>query len=138
MPASLTVRVLVRRCAGAEDASEHCVPIGRIFDLALLSQIVPVQLRAPGRPEPGRAPAQIVRGISSSRVRQLYPCPAVPTVRRAVDTFWFSQCGRGVDSRPLLSRIQQLLGAPPGAPTPVNVLLRSGLFYSTAIKVHQR
>jgi hypothetical protein len=111
------------------------VPMGRIFDLALLSQLVPVQLRAPGCAQPDRKPAQVVRGIDSSRVLQLYPCPAVPTIRRAVDSFWFSQCSRGVNSEMLLGRIQQLLGAPPGAPTPVNVLLRSGLFYSEAIKV---
>jgi hypothetical protein len=69
--------------AGDEGTSEHCVPLGHIFDLPLLSQLVPVQLRSHGRAQAGRKPAQLVRGISSSQVRQLYPCPDVPIVRRS-------------------------------------------------------
>lgn len=112
-----------------------------MFDLEQLALLVPVQLHrsagnssAPAlREEDG---AVTVRGeMRSEKVREEYPCAKAPLLRRVVDSFWFSQCTRHVvNSGPMMGRLNQLLGAPPGAKRPLNVLLRSGLFYSAKIK----
>ena len=128
--------------AGTHAAGEQCVGIDHFFDLDLLNEVVPIHIHTrkhtrldDHKLRPG---VTVVRGYNSSMLRQKYPCSIAPALRRHVETFWFSQCGRTVQFRPLLAHVQRLLGAPPGAPTPNNVFLRSGLFYSQPIKAAVR
>ena len=56
-------------------------------------------------------------------------------MRRQVESFWFQQCTRRItDHRSLAQRVNELLGAPASAPRPMNILLRSGLFFARHIK----
>ena len=136
--------------------AERCVPIGDLFDVEALSRLVPIRLQRPPvrrtrRDETSRAdhelplyrqlPAGAVVTVDgkwkSSRVRAEYPCGGAATlVRRTVDNFWFQQCTRHTANYDgLAARLNELVGAPADAKRPVNVVLRSGLFYSRSIKV---
>ena len=141
-----------------QPSGERCVPLGEVWDVPLLSRLVPVQLvphnlsaaaAATTATRGGRAAAvaagsvvSVGKGWTSERVRSEHPChPASPTerrallVRRQVESFWFQQCTRRIsDHRSLAQRVNELLGAPASAPRPMNILLRSGLFFARHIK----
>ena len=70
-------------------------------------------------------------------LRRLLPMnPINPSLRsRHVDSFWFAQCARHTaDTSAVASALNLLVGAPETAPRPLNVLLRSGLFFAPQIK----
>ena len=86
-------------------------------------------------------PAQTVKvnqGWNSQRVAREHPCGAPGSarlVRRHVDTFWFQQCARRhTDYSQLAAALNLLVGAPPSTPKPMNIILRSGLFFSPSVK----
>lgn len=130
---------------GAE--GERCVPMRDIFDVELLSRLVPIHLRRAGnfsgsgwarRSFPGEGAIAHVpaKGWPSSKVRGAYPCAGpAKLVRRHVDSFWFSQCTRrNTDSAEVSAALNTLVGAAESAPKPLNILLRSGLFFAPQIK----
>ena len=160
LPDSICLFALhTERWRGAgQPSGERCVPMGEVWDVPLLSQLVPIQLvphnlsaaaAATTATRGGRAAAaaagsvvSVGKGWTSARVRSQHPChPASPTerrvllVRRQVESFWFQQCTRRItDHRSLAQRVNELLGAPASAPRPMNILLRSGLFFARHIK----
>jgi hypothetical protein len=130
---------------GVGGPGEKCEPIGELFDIESLSKLVPIRLfdadeaddtaarRAAGNPS---TVVSVDRASSSQMVRRKQPCgPAARLVRRRVDTFWFQQCARRhTDYFALAAELNRLVGAPPGASKPLNIILRSGLFFSRSIK----
>jgi len=160
LPDSICLFALhTERWRGAgQPSGERCVPLGEVWDVPLISQLVPIQLvphnfsaaaAATTAARGGRAATaaagsvvSVGKGWKSARVRSQYPChPASPTerrvllVRRQVESFWFQQCTRSItDHRSLAQRVNELLGAPASAPRPMNILLRSGLFFARHIK----
>jgi len=140
------------RWAGAgRTTGERCVPLGELWDVPLLSRLVPLRLVPHNASRPATSArtqlptgsiARVGRDWKSARVREAYPCrPTEPSqqrvvlVRRNVESFWFQQCTRSItDYRALAGRINELLGAPASAPRPPNILLRSGLFFARHIK----
>ena len=80
--------------------------------------------------------ASRAKGWPSSKVRGAYPCAGpAKLVRRHVDSFWFSQCTRrNTDSAEVSAALNTLVGAAESAPKPLNILLRSGLFFARHIK----
>ena len=134
-----------QRWPGEAAPGERCVPMGEIFDVRLLSGLVPIYLRDSlnktgwarhhfrGSGAVAHVPS---KGWNSERVRQMYPCGGpVKLVRRHVDSFWFSQCTRSTaNTRELATAVNELVGAPSNAPKPMNILLRSGLFFAPKIK----
>ena len=160
LPDSICLFALhTERWRGAgQPSGERCVPLGEVWDVPLLSRLVPVHLvphnlsaaaAATAATRGGRAAAvaagsvvSVGKGWTSERVRSEHPChPASPTerrallVRRQVESFWFQQCTRRItDHRSLAQRVNELLGAPASAPRPMNILLRSGLFFARHIK----
>lgn len=160
LPDSICLFALhTERWRGAgQPSGERCVPLGEVWDVPLLSRLVPVKLvpynlsaaaAATTATRGGRTAAaaagsvvSVGKGWTSERVRSEHPChPASPTerrallVRRQVESFWFQQCTRRIsDHRSLAQRVNELLGAPASAPRPMNILLRSGLFFARHIK----
>eukprot|EP00965_Chrysotila_dentata_P244001 6205725-Pleurochrysis_carterae.AAC.3 len=134
------------RWPGKFGAGETCIPIGELFDIDLLRSLVGLQLRethhtnrtagAPGARDSRRDAVVVDGSWKSARVKKTYPCDGkTPVIRRRVDSFWFAQCTRGTtDTHSVLTHIHNALGSPPTSPKPVNVLLRSGLFYAPPIK----
>ena len=120
--------------------SLNCVPTDTLFDVERLNLLVPVEVRGNStRREALRLGAALVgQGWSSERVKQAHACGAdgPALVRRRVDSeFWFQKCTRRqTDYSTLAGALNQLVGAPPTAPKPVNILLRSGLFFASSIK----
>ncbi|KAL1529702.1 hypothetical protein AB1Y20_000641 [Prymnesium parvum] len=123
-------------------SAHSCVPIDELFDTLRLSQLVPIYLRS-NRTGWARSlfPQTSVahvpsKGWSSERVLREYPCGgAAKLVRRHVESFWFAQCTRNVvNTDALATALNHLVGAPPNAAKPMNVLLRSGLFFAPSIK----
>jgi hypothetical protein len=126
------------RWSGGKGPGEQCVPIGELFDVQLLSRLVPLVV---GNDTSRLArPAHTVRvgpGWSSDRVLREHPCVAggARLVRRHVDKFWFQQCARRhTNYNALASALNLLVGAPPSTAKPLNIILRSGLFFAPAIK----
>ena len=131
----------------AGPSADSCVPTDELFDIEVLSRLVPLQL-APSGADHNRSSttqravggaahvAHVGQGWSSARVRQELPCgPATRLVRRRVDSFWFQQCARRhTDYGALAARLNVLVGAPPSASRPLNIILRSGLFFAPRIK----
>ena len=138
-------------------AGERCVPVGEVWDVPLLSKLVPLQLvphhasdsaaaaaaaaAQDARTAVATAAGSVVRvgpSWSSARVRSQYPCDAerrVKLVRRQVNDFWFQQCTRRItDHRALAQRVNELLGTPASTRLPMNIILRSGLFFARHIK----
>ena len=166
LPDSICLFALhTERWRGAgQPSGEVCVPLGEVWDVPLLSQLVPIHLvphnlsaaaaaatttmrggRAAASASAASASGSVVsvgKSWTSARVRSQYPChPASPTerrvllVRRQVESFWFQQCTRRItDHRSLAQRVNELLGAPASAPRPMNILLRAGLFFARHIK----
>lgn len=130
------------RWPGQQSPGEQCVPLQDMLDVKLLSQLVPVQVLQLGDQSQraqviGEARTAHVQQLwSSQRVASSFPCAGGPAlVKRRVDRFWFQQCtSRTTDSRAILRRIHELIGTGASAPLPLNVLLRSGLFFSQQIK----
>ena len=128
---------------GVSPSSSRSVPIGELFDVGLLSRLVPIELWPAGddawlRARYPAARTAAVRGREwpSSRVKREHPCAAARAllVRRSVDNFWFQQCTSHVaDTDALSARVNELLGVPQGRKH-VNIILRSGLFFARAIK----
>lgn len=134
------------------------VPIEDLLDLRLLSALVPIAVlqlpRAPGDWVPGFVPppphriARVDRRWSSNRVAAELPCghPRATLVQRRVSSFWFRPCSyRIVDGSALMGRVASALGLRVRQLPPPSQLLthfmRSGLFYSSAVKaaaVHLR
>ena len=110
---------------------------------AALRGLVPIELwpagddaRLRARYPAARTAAVRGREWPSSRVMREHPCAAARAllVRRSVDNFWFQQCTSHVaDTDALSARVNELLGVPQGRKH-VNIILRSGLFFSRAIK----
>jgi len=130
------------RWPGSSGVGERCVPFDYFFDVPLLSRLVPIQLR-PAKSFSRQlhftddAAMRIVDNKwSTRRVRMEYPCDGrFPLVRRRVNGFWFSQCtSRVADTAGLMRAVHLKLGSQEHAPLPLNVLLRSGLFYAPRIK----
>ena len=129
--------------AGVSPSSSRSVPIGELFDVGLLSRLVPIELwpagddaRLRARYPAARTAAVRGREWPSSRVKREHPCAAARAllVRRSVDNFWFQQCTSHVaDTDALSARVNELLGVPQGRKH-VNIILRSGLFFARAIK----
>ena len=90
----------------------------------------------------GAAVANVGAGWSSQRIAREHPCGGANSaflVRRSVNTFWFQQCARRLtDYNTLAAELNSLVGAPPSLPKPMNIILRSGLFFSPAIKAAAR
>lgn len=111
----------------------RCVGFFYLFDADLLKRVVEVVIDSQNRTAPR---VWIGATASAFTVRKKFPCSKVPVLGRRIDTgFWFQQClRRRVDYRPTLERLRVLLG--PTSPTidPTVHLLRSGLFYSAAIR----
>lgn len=107
------------RWPGDVESGARCVPIGEIFDTDRLSDIVPVYLRANKTgwalhhfPQDGAIVNIPSRGWTSQRIRQAYPCEGpAKLVRRHVDSFWFSQCTRGVVDTDKLAGAMNKVGA---------------------------
>jgi len=120
--------------------SLNCVPADTLFDVERLNLLVPVEVRGNStrREALRRGAALVGQGWSSERVKQAHACGAEgpALVRRRVDSeFWFQKCTRRqTDYSTLAGALNQLVGAPPTAPKPVNILLRSGLFFAPSIK----
>lgn len=116
--------------------SRNCVPTDTLFDVEALARLVPVTLRV--NASKLRHGAPIASRWSSERVKQEFKCGVGgPTlVRRKVEsTYWFQKCTRRqTNYSALAGALNQLVGAPPTAEKPVNVLLRSGLFFAPSIK----
>ena len=136
------------QCRG-NGVAAFSVPISEILDLRLLSKfvgILPTQL--PRRPSDGGGEASVPtvrvdRKWKSSQVAATHPCGArdAVLVQRRVSGFWFRPCAYGItDGTTLLRRIHRAVrarGARDSGPL-ASHLLRSGLFYSHAIKAAAR
>ena len=153
------------RWSGSDAPGGRCVPMGDLFDLELLSRLVPVVLgpiENRTSPQQLRGAVDVRRGLKSAEVASQHPCARAPVVRRRVDNFWFTMCSKRIaDSDSIMGALHAALGSPPSAkrrepgtvgvpsldpsagsrtppppplPRPLNVLLRSGLFYSQRIK----
>ena len=143
-PAQICLFALhTERWADAGGPGERCVPTTELFDIERLAQLVPVRLASAGADDAERLarPAQTVKvnqGWNSQRVAREHPCGAPGSarlVRRHVDTFWFQQCARRhTDYSQLAAALNLLVGAPPSTPKPMNIILRSGLFFSPSVK----
>ena len=125
---------------------ETCVPITDLFDVDALSRLVPVRVVNSTKElvaqQSGAAVANVGAGWSSQRIAREHPCGGANSaflVRRSVNTFWFQQCARRLtDYNTLAAELNSLVGAPPSLPKPMNIILRSGLFFSPAIKAAAR
>ena len=116
------------------------VPASEILDLRLLSQfvgILPTQL--PRRPsdhggELSVPTVRVDRKWKSSQVAAAHPCGArdAVLVQRRLSGFWFRPCAYGVH------RAVRARSVPRDSGPLVTHLLRSGLFYSGAIKAAAR
>ena len=140
LPAQICLFALhTERWSDGGGPGQRCVPITDLFDLNRLSHLVPVTISANDSTRLFR-PAHTARvgaGWSSKRVELEHPCVAggARLVRRHVDTFWFQQCARRhTDYNALAARLNLLVGAAPNAPKPLNIILRSGLYFSPAVK----
>lgn len=123
------------------------VPTSELIDLDLLGRVVSIaQTALPRRagvsggsiPAPESA-VDIDRSWKSDRVAASLPCSAgTRLVRRRVSGFWFRPCGYGItDTRALMAALLGAVGARSKNLASARVLphlLRSGLFYSRAIK----
>ena len=142
MPASVCLFALHTERWAAAGPGERCIPIGELYDIAALSKLVPIRLvdDVDSAGDMGFAQDQVAhvqQGWSSQRVEREHPCGAshATLVRRKVDTFWFSQCARRLtDYNGLAAELNRLVGAPLSASKPLNIILRSGLFFSHSVK----
>ena len=140
LPAQICLFALhTERWSDGGGPGERCVPITDLFDLDRLSHLVPVRIGSNDTTRLFR-PAHTARvgaGWSSQRVATEHPCVAggARLVRRHVDTFWFQQCARRhTDYNSLAAKLNMLVGAAANAPKPLNIILRSGLYFSPAVK----
>ena len=124
-----------------------CVPTDSLFDVERLAQLAPAALKSQASVPQQKTSVRVGSGWSSARVKQAYPChvgdgATTPLlVRRRVDSeFWFQKCTRRQTDYTdgLATVLNQRVGAPPSAPKPMNILLRSGLFFSPSIKAAAR
>lgn len=125
------------RWSGGRGAGQVCVPIGELFDVERLSRLVPVALVNDSSKLVRKGQSvHVGSGWSSQRVAREYQCGGgARLVRRHVETFWFQQCTRRLtDYGSLSETLNVLVGAPPGTAKPLNIMLRSGLFFAPAIK----
>ena len=147
------------RWSSSSGPGENCVPIETLFDLQALSKLVSVQVLSRNETDADKKPARRSRvlggaqrvtpspiahisgsGWPSARIAREYPCGGgAALVRRSVNTFWFQQCARRLtDYNTLATELNRLVGAPPNAAKPMNIILRSGLFFSQNIKAAAR
>lgn len=127
----------------------YSIPTSEIIDLQALSQFVdlmPVLLPRSkgGSPQAPDVPASrtvvVDRTWKSARVGATHPCSAshATLVQRRVSTFWFRPCAYGItDGQKLLRHLHRAVrtrGLQPDSTQYVTHLLRSGIFYSAAIK----
>ena len=137
------------QCEG-NGVAAFSVPTSEILDLRLLSQFVGIlPTRLPRRPserggEPSVPTVRVDRKWRSSQVAAAHPCGArdAVLVQRRLSGFWFRPCAYGItDGTSLLRRVHRAVrarGAARDSGPLVTHLLRSGLFYSAAIKAAAR
>ena len=141
--ASYLGRTLVLPSAICTDSGhnrgEVCPSFESLFDVELLGRLVPLQFG--NGTESGFT--TLPRGCGSSCARDKYSCERHPQLERHQHGFWFQAClQRSVDTTHLARRAEALLGLPSGhydaETAPSLALLRSGLFYSKALKAIAR
>ena len=137
------------QCEG-NGVAAFSVPTSEILDLRLLSQFVGIlPTKLPRRPserggEPGVPTVRVDRKWRSSQVAAAHPCGTrdAVLVQRRLSGFWFRPCAYGItDGASLLRRVHRAVrarGAARDSGPLVTHLLRSGLFYSAAIKAAAR
>ena len=137
------------QCEG-NGVAAFSVPTSEILDLRLLSQFVGIlPTKLPRRPsersgEPGVPTVRVDRKWRSSQVAAAHPCGTrdAVLVQRRLSGFWFRPCAYGItDGASLQRRVHRAVharGAARDSGPLVTHLLRSGLFYSAAIKAAAR
>ena len=117
---------------------DSCIPFDSLFDVELISTFVSVRLG--NSSEDGFTTMR--HGCNSGCARTEYPCDQFPRLQRRQGGFWFSACLRqAVDTTALARRTEERLQMPTQYTTetaPSLAFLRSGLFYSRAIKAVAR
>lgn len=124
----------------SHNQGEACPALASLFDVELLSQLVPLRLGLNGTAADF---ALLPRGCDSRCARRTFPCERYPRLERHQQGFWFQAClQHAVDVDDLARRTEQLLGLPHGhygaETVPSLALLRSGLFYSKPLKAAAR
>ena len=132
--------------SGHNRKGEACPAFESLFDVGLLTQLhQPGFCIGAGCSGNGTDAGftTLPRGCDSACAQRRYPCGTHPLLERHQPGFWFEACLRhSCDTEHLARRTEALLGLPSGSydaeTAPSLALLRSGLFYSRALKATAR
>ena len=121
---------------------DHCVPWSHLLDLSLLSALVGVR---EDRLENSTPTVVVTGSVSSPEVRKMFPCTAATRLlRRELPLtqsfrFWFGMCQtHRTNSHALIQHLSKLAVKRSPILTSVLGLLKSGLWFSQAIKAAAR